>query len=445
METMKIKPALPKGMRDFLPADVRKRQYIIQTIKESFELFGFQAIETPVMENLNTLVGKYGDEGDKLLFKVLNSGDYLKKVAITELGDADSRKLTPKIADKGLRYDLTVPLARYVVQHQNEISFPFKRYHIAPVWRADRPQKGRYREFFQCDADIIGSKSLYNEVELIQIYSSVFEKLNLAVTIKYNNRKILIGLMQALGLSGREQDGIVLLDKLDKIGLDRVLEEFKTLGLSQDQLTLFKTVVSENDIHSLPHSELIQQGIEELEFVKKFNIPSSAFDITLARGLDYYTGCIFEVVSNEYEIGSVGGGGRYDNLTEMFGKSDLTGVGISFGLDRIYDVLEGLGRFPETLNASASLMFAHYDDANQSYAFEALGKLRAAGISAELYPDKAKFQKQIKYANDKGISFVAIVGDNEMKNETLMLKNMETGEQEEMTIQALINYLNSIK
>ena len=445
METMKIKPALPKGMRDFLPADVRKRQYIIQTIKESFELFGFQAIETPVMENLNTLVGKYGDEGDKLLFKVLNSGDYLKKVSITELGDADSRKLTPKIADKGLRYDLTVPLARYVVQHQNEISFPFKRYHIAPVWRADRPQKGRYREFFQCDADIIGSKSLYNEVELIQIYSSVFEKLNLAVTIKYNNRKILIGLMQALGLSGREQDGIVLLDKLDKIGLDRVLEEFKTLGLSQDQLTLFKTVVSENDIHSLPHSELIQQGIEELEFVKKFNIPSSAFDITLARGLDYYTGCIFEVVSNEYEIGSVGGGGRYDNLTEMFGKSDLTGVGISFGLDRIYDVLEGLGRFPETLNASASLMFAHYDDANQSYAFEALGKLRAAGISAELYPDKAKFQKQIKYANDKGISFVAIVGDNEMKNETLMLKNMETGEQEEMSIKALINYLNSIK
>ena len=445
METMKIKPALPKGMRDFLPADVRKRQYIIQTIKESFELFGFQAIETPVMENLNTLVGKYGDEGDKLLFKVLNSGDYLKKVAITELGDADSRKLTPKIADKGLRYDLTVPLARYVVQHQNEISFPFKRYHIAPVWRADRPQKGRYREFFQCDADIIGSKSLYNEVELIQIYSSVFEKLNLAVTIKYNNRKILIGLMQALGLSGREQDGIVLLDKLDKIGLDRVLEEFKTLGLSQDQLTLFKTVVSENDIHSLPHSELIQQGIEELEFVKKFNIPSSAFDITLARGLDYYTGCIFEVVSNEYEIGSVGGGGRYDNLTEMFGKSDLTGVGISFGLDRIYDVLEELGRFPETLNASASLMFAHYDDANQSYAFEALGKLRAAGISAELYPDKAKFQKQIKYANDKGISFVAIVGDNEMKNETLMLKNMETGEQEEMSIKALINYLNSIK
>ncbi|MEJ6695125.1 MAG: histidine--tRNA ligase [Chitinophagales bacterium] len=442
---MKIKPALPKGMRDFLPADVRKRQYIIQTIKESFELFGFQAIETPVMENLNTLVGKYGDEGDKLLFKVLNSGDYLKKVAITELGDADSRKLTPKIADKGLRYDLTVPLARYVVQHQNEISFPFKRYHIAPVWRADRPQKGRYREFFQCDADIIGSKSLYNEVELIQIYSSVFEKLNLAVTIKYNNRKILIGLMQALGLSGREQDGIVLLDKLDKIGLDRVLEEFKTLGLSQDQLTLFKTVVSENDIHSLPHSELIQQGIEELEFVKKFNIPSSAFDITLARGLDYYTGCIFEVVSNEYEIGSVGGGGRYDNLTEMFGKSDLTGVGISFGLDRIYDVLEGLGRFPETLNASSSLMFAHYDDANQSYAFEALGKLRAAGISAELYPDKAKFQKQIKYANDKGISFVAIVGDNEMKNETLMLKNMETGEQEEMSIKALINYLNSIK
>jgi len=445
METMKIKPALPKGMRDFLPADVRKRQYIIQTIKESFELFGFQAIETPVMENLNTLVGKYGDEGDKLLFKVLNSGDYLKKVAITELGDADSRKLTPKIADKGLRYDLTVPLARYVVQHQNEISFPFKRYHIAPVWRADRPQKGRYREFFQCDADIIGSKSLYNEVELIQIYSSVFEKLNLAVTIKYNNRKILIGLMQALGLSGREQDGIVLLDKLDKIGLDRVLEEFKTLGLSQDQLTLFKTVVSENDIHSLPHSELIQQGIEELEFVKKFNIPSSAFDITLARGLDYYTGCIFEVVSNEYEIGSVGGGGRYDNLTEMFGKSDLTGVGISFGLDRIYDVLEELGRFPETLNASSSLMFAHYDDANQSYAFEALGKLRAAGISAELYPDKAKFQKQIKYANDKGISFVAIVGDNEMKNETLMLKNMETGEQEEMSIKALINYLNSIK
>lgn len=439
--SMKIKPALPKGMRDFLPNDVSKRQYIIQTIREVFELFGFQEIETPVMENLNTLTGKYGEEGDKLLFKVLNSGDYLKKADEQTLKSFDSRLLSKQIAEKGLRYDLTVPLARYVVQHQNELSFPFKRYHIAPVWRADRPQKGRYREFYQCDADVIGSESLYNELEFIQIYARVFEKLNLNVSIKYNNRKILLGLMQAIGLEKNMQTGITILDKLDKIGLAKVVEELKGLGLNETQLALFKQIVEGNDYSALPETATIKKGKEELELIQSANIKSAQFDITLARGLDYYTGCIFEVVSNEYSIGSIGGGGRYDELTEMFGKTDLTGVGISFGLDRIYDVLEALDRFPETINASAKLLFVHFDEENQAYAFEALQQVRAAGISAEMYPDQAKFSKQMKYANDKGIPYVAIVGDNEMKTQTFMVKNMDSGKQEEIKLKQLIHLL----
>lgn len=442
---MKIKPALPKGMRDFLPNDVSKRQYIIQTIKDVFLLFGFQAIETPVMEKLNTLTGKYGEEGDKLLFKVLNSGDYLKKADKNVIDAGDSRKLTFQIAEKGLRYDLTVPLARFVVQHQNDISFPFKRFHIAPVWRADRPQKGRYREFYQCDADVIGSPSLYNEVELMQMYAQVFDELGLKVSIKYNNRKILLGLMQAIGLMDRELEGIVVLDKLDKIGLENVCDELNKLGVEESSLQLFKQVISTNDISLLPDSDLLNNGKEELSFLINAKVANTELDLSLARGLDYYTGGIFEVVSTEYEMGSLGGGGRYDNLTEMFGKADLTGVGISYGLDRIYDVMEGLDRFPETINASSDVLFVHFDAAGQNYAFDALQRVRAAQISAEMYPDQAKFPKQMKYANDKGIPYVAIVGDNEVLKGTIMLKNMETGTQEEKTIEEMIQLLKSFK
>ncbi|MFT4969893.1 MAG: histidyl-tRNA synthetase [Chitinophagales bacterium] len=443
--SMKIKPALPKGMRDFLPNDVSKRQYIIQTIKDVFLLFGFQAIETPVMEKLNTLTGKYGEEGDKLLFKVLNSGDYLKKADKNVIDAGDSRKLTFQIAEKGLRYDLTVPLARFVVQHQNDISFPFKRFHIAPVWRADRPQKGRYREFYQCDADVIGSPSLYNEVELMQMYAQVFDELGLKVSIKYNNRKILLGLMQAIGLMDRELEGIVVLDKLDKIGLENVCDELNKLGVEESSLQLFKQVISTNDISLLPDSDLLNNGKEELSFLINAKVANTELDLSLARGLDYYTGGIFEVVSTEYEMGSLGGGGRYDNLTEMFGKADLTGVGISYGLDRIYDVMEGLDRFPETINASSDVLFVHFDAAGQNYAFDALQRVRAAQISAEMYPDQAKFPKQMKYANDKGIPYVAIVGDNEVLKGTIMLKNMETGTQEEKTIEEMIQLLKSFK
>lgn len=438
---MKIKPTLPKGMRDFLPKDVVKRQYITRTISAVFTRFGFQAIETPVMENMDTLTGKYGEEGDKLLFKVLDSGDFLSKVKGEVLQNRDARQLTPQISSKGLRYDLTVPLARYVVQNQNDLSFPFKRYHIAPVWRADRPQKGRYREFYQCDADVIGSDSLYNEVELMQIYAQVFSELGLDVNIKYNNRKVLIGFMQAIGLEGKEVEGITILDKLDKIGLEKVMAELEVFGLTGEQLALFKKVVSTNDIDALPPTELILKGKEELDFIRAFNVASTSFAISLARGLDYYTGCIFEVVSKEYEIGSIGGGGRYDKLTEMFGKSDLTGVGISFGLERIYDVMEELNKFPEELTRSSKLIFAHFSEENQAYAFEALGKVRSAGINAEMYPDQAKFPKQMKYANDKNIPFVAIVGDNEMEKKVFMLKDMANGEQKEMGLEEMIGMI----
>ena len=437
-----MRPSLPKGMRDFLPKDVAKRKYIMQTISDVFQLFGFQAIETPVMENLNTLTGKYGEEGDKLLFKVLNSGDYLSKADDEVLALKDSRKLTAQIAEKGLRYDLTVPLARYVVQNQNDLSFPFKRFHIAPVWRADRPQKGRYREFYQCDADVIGSDSLYNEVELMQIYAQVFDKLNLDVTIKYNNRKLLVGLMEAIGLKDNTPVGIMILDKLDKIGIENVVEEFKRLGLNEAQLNLLSEVVSKNNIDVLPETDLIKKGKEEIAFIQSFKIQHSKFDITLARGLDYYTGCIFEVESNEYEIGSIGGGGRYDDLTEMFGKSDLTGVGISFGLDRIYDVIEAVDKFPGELTVCSKILFVHFSEENQAYAFKALQEVRKGGISAEMYPDNANFKKQMKYANDKNIPFVVVCGDDEMKGGTYMLKDMVTGEQRKYLLGEMIRFFN---
>lgn len=436
---MKIKPSLPKGLRDFLPKEVLKRQYIINTIRNVFELYGFQGIETPVMENLETLTGKYGEEGDKLLFKVLNNGDFLSKVDENAFQKKDSRALTPQISKRGLRYDLTVPLARYVVQNQNDLTFPFKRYHIAPVWRADRPQKGRYQEFYQCDVDVIGSESLYNDVELVQIYSRVFSELNLDVEIQYNNRKVLVAFMQAIGLAGKETLGITILDKLDKIGIEKVANELKALEITDEQVELFKNVVENNNISLIPSSELLENGKEEVEFIQSFNIQNAVFKISLARGLDYYTGSIFEVVSKEYEIGSIGGGGRYDNLTEMFGKNDLTGVGVSFGLERIFDVMQALNKFPEDLNVSSKLLFVHFSKENQAYAFKAVNELRNNGIASEVYPDNVKFPKQMKYANDKNIPFVAIVGDNEMNNNTFMLKNMETGIQEAISLNELIS------
>lgn len=442
-KAMKIKPSLPKGMRDFLPQDVAKRSYIMDTIRDVFYLFGFQPIETPVMENLSTLTGKYGEEGDKLLFKVLNSGDYLSKADESALNDKNSSSLTKFIAEKGLRYDLTVPLARYVVQHQNEITFPFKRYHIAPVWRADRPQKGRYREFYQCDADVIGSASLYNEVEFMQIYAAVFKRLGLQVAIRYNNRKVLLGFMQAIGLQGKEIQGIAILDKLDKVGIDPLKLALRELGLNDSQLELFTAVIQNNDLSLLPSSPILDEGIEELNFLIKADVPNTSFDLSLARGLDYYTGGIFEVVSTEYEMGSLGGGGRYDKLTEMFGKSDLTGVGISFGLDRIYDVMEGLDRFPSQVNAVPVVMFAYFNQANQAFAFKAVQACREAGLAAELYPDVVKFPKQMKYANDKGIPFVAIVGDKEMEQQAYALKTMQTGEQTTFSLKDLIDHLQA--
>lgn len=440
-----MKPSQPKGMRDFLPQQVVKRRFITQTIQTVFEKYGFQGIETPVMENLETLTGKYGDEGDKLLFKVLNSGDFLQKTETEDLQKKDSKKITPQISEKGLRYDLTVPLARYVVQNQNELVFPFKRYHIAPVWRADRPQKGRYREFYQCDVDVIGSESLINEVELAKIYAEVFQTLNLNVTIKLNSRKILTGLLNYLKLQAQTTAIIVEIDKLDKIGKAKVLENIQKLGVDKSATQLIEKVLLERDENAIKQvaneNEEFAKGLKEVKYLQQFNVPNLEIDFSLARGLDYYTGCIFEVKCNDYEIGSIGGGGRYDNLTEMFGKKDLTGVGVSFGLERIYDVMEALDKFPESLSTSTTLMFAHFDENTFNYAFKALEDLRNAGVKAEIYPDIAKLKKQMKYANDKQIEYVTIIGEDEMQSGKFTLKNMKSGAQQKLDLTALIDYL----
>lgn len=443
--SQKIKPSVPKGMRDFLPAQVAKRKYIINTIQQVFEKFGFQQIETPVMENLETLTGKYGEEGDKLLFKVLNSGDFLSSADELTLSEKNSRKLTSQISEKGLRYDLTVPLARYVVQNQNDIVFPFKRFHIAPVWRADRPQRGRYREFYQCDADVIGSNSLINEVELAKIYSEVFEKLGLNVTIKLNSRKILSGLLEYLKLSHLATQIITEIDKLDKIGAQNVLANIEAFGVPSQDVSIIENVLLKQTQTAIDkmynQNPTFQKGIDEVNHLESFNIPSLQIDFSLARGLDYYTGCIFEVKANDYEMGSIGGGGRYDNLTEMFGKQDLTGVGISFGLDRIYDVLEGLDKFPASLQTSTKLMFAHFDENSFKYAFQLCEKVRINNISAEVYPDLANLKKQMKYANDKQVEYVCVIGDEEIKTGNLSLKNMQSGEQQKLTIEQIIEAL----
>ncbi|MFV8466321.1 histidine--tRNA ligase [Flavobacterium sp. LB1P62] len=443
---MASKPSIPKGTRDFSPTEVAKRHYIIQIIKSNFEKFGFQPIETPSFENSETLMGKYGEEGDRLIFKILNSGDYLAKVNATHLENKDSTKLTASISEKALRYDLTVPFARYVVQHQNEIEFPFKRYQIQPVWRADRPQKGRFREFFQCDADVVGSKSLWQEVELVQLYDTVFTTLGLeGVTIKINNRKILSGIAEVIGASDKLIDFTVALDKLDKIGEDGVKKEMMEKGISEEAIEKvqplfnFTGTISEkiNQLSVLlAESNEGVKGVEELRFicdnVMKLGLNTSILDldVTLARGLNYYTGAIFEVAPpKSVAMGSIGGGGRYDDLTGIFGLKNMSGVGISFGLDRIYLVIEELNLFPETVTATSKALFINYGDTEAFYGLQAIQKLRASGIKVELYPDNAKVAKQFQHADKRGIPFAVIVGAQEMESNSFSLKNLVTGEQ----------------
>jgi histidyl-tRNA synthetase len=455
---MASKPSIPKGTRDFSPAEVAKRQYIIQTIKSNFEKFGFQPIETPSFENSETLMGKYGEEGDRLIFKILNSGDYLAKANATHLEAKDSTKLTSSISEKALRYDLTVPFARYVVQHQNEIEFPFKRYQIQPVWRADRPQKGRFREFFQCDADVVGSKSLWQEVELVQLYDTVFSSLGLnGVTVKINNRKILSGIAEVIGASDKLIDFTVALDKLDKIGEDGVKKEMIEKGISEEAIVkvqpLFNFTGSisekiEKLSHLLAASEEGMKGVEELRFicdnVTNLGLTTAILDldVTLARGLNYYTGAIFEVAAPKgVAMGSIGGGGRYDDLTGIFGLKNMSGVGISFGLDRIYLVIEELGLFPETVTESSKALFVNYGDAEALYALQAIKNLRASGIKVELYPDKAKVGKQFQYADKRNIPFAVIVGGEEMNSNTYSLKNLVSGEQTTVDFEGLKNAL----
>ena len=451
---MAQKPSIPKGTRDFSPAEVAKRQYIIQVIKSNFEKFGFQPIETPSFENSETLMGKYGEEGDRLIFKILNSGDYLAKANVSHLENKDSTKLTSTISEKALRYDLTVPFARYVVQHQNDIEFPFKRYQIQPVWRADRPQKGRFREFFQCDADVVGSKSLWQEVELVQLYDMVFKDLGLKeVTVKINNRKILSGIAEVIGASDKLIDFTVALDKLDKIGEDGVKKEMVEKGISEEAITKvqplfnFTGTISEKTeklSQLLASSEEGMKGVEELRFIcdNTMNLGLSTaildLDVTLARGLNYYTGAIFEVAPpKEVAMGSIGGGGRYDDLTGIFGLKNMSGVGISFGLDRIYLVVEELNLFPETVTATTKVLFINYGDSEAFYAMKAIQKLRLAGIKAELYPDNTKVAKQFQHADKRNIPFAVIIGENEIVSDSFALKNLATGEQFSLDFEGL--------
>nr|WP_315231974.1 histidine--tRNA ligase [uncultured Flavobacterium sp.] len=455
---MASKPSIPKGTRDFSPTEVAKRQYIIQIIKSNFEKFGFQPIETPSFENSETLMGKYGEEGDRLIFKILNSGDYLAKANATHLESKDSTKLTSSISEKALRYDLTVPFARYVVQHQNDIEFPFKRYQIQPVWRADRPQKGRFREFFQCDADVVGSKSLWQEVELVQLYDTVFTALGLeGVTIKINNRKILSGIAEVIGASDKLIDFTVALDKLDKIGEDGVKKEMMEKGISEEAILKvqplfnFTGTISEkiNQLSVLlAESNEGMKGVEELRFicdnVTELGLSTAILDldVTLARGLNYYTGAIFEVAPpKSVSMGSIGGGGRYDDLTGIFGLKNMSGVGISFGLDRIYLVVEELNLFPETVTATSKALFINYGEKEAFYAMKAIKELRNSGVKVELYPDNAKVAKQFQHADKRGIPFAVIVGEQEMASNSFSLKNLVSGEQTSVDFEGLKNAL----
>ena len=454
------KPTLPKGTRDFSPEEMVKRNFIFNTIKSVFRKFGYQEIQTPSMENLETLTGKYGDEGDKLIFKILNSGDFLSKVSPEELQVGDAKKLTSKVSEKALRYDLTVPFARYVVAHQNDISLPFKRFQIQPVWRADRPQKGRYREFYQCDADVVGSESLLNEAEFVLIYQEALSKLGLRdFSILINNRKILSGIAEIIGKPELIIDMTVAIDKLDKIGFDGVCKELLERGFTQSDIEKLQPIIELKGSNSekiqalkkvLAYSEIGQKGIEEVETIFTYiqqlqtpnaTLPNVALDITLARGLNYYTGAIFEVKSNEVAMGSIGGGGRYDDLTGMFGLKNLSGVGISFGADRIYDVLEELDAFPKNTTESTKVLISNFDETSEAFALPILSQLRAAGIAAELYPQATKLKKQLGYADSKRIPYVILIGSEEMASGLLSLKNMKSGEQSTLTIQALLAQL----
>ena len=441
-----------KGTRDFLPMQMQKRNYIFDTIRQVYTLHGFQQIETPALEGLDTLMGKYGEEGDKLLFKILNSGDFTENKDLTS---GDYKQITKQICEKGLRYDLTVPFARFVVNHQNEISFPFKRYQIQPVWRADRPQKGRYREFYQCDADIIGSDSLLNEVELMEIISEVFALLKLRTTIKFNNRKILLAIAQHIGKQDRLTDITVAIDKLDKIGFDNVVKELREeRGFSQeeiDKLTPILTLGGTNEeklssLKSILSGETAEKGIEETEYVlsrcKEQGTENIELDLTLARGLNYYTGAIVEVKAADVQIGSICGGGRYDNLTGIFGKEGLSGVGISFGADRIYDCLEQLNLYPEEATAQTDILFINFGEKESLFACNVAKKLRESRIKAEVYPENAKLKKQMNYANSKQIKFVALSGEEEMKQNKISLKNMLTGEQQLLSVEEIACHIS---
>lgn len=449
---MAQKPSIPKGTRDFGPLEMAKRNYIFNTIKSVYALYGFLQIETPAMETLQTLMGKYGEEGDKLLFKILNSGDFLSKVSEEELQEHNPLRLAARLCEKGLRYDLTVPFARYVVMHRDELQLPFKRYQIQPVWRADRPQKGRYREFYQCDADVVGSDSLINEVELMQIVDTVFTRFGVRVCIKINNRKILSGIAETIGEADKIVDITVAIDKLDKIGLDNVNEELRNDGISEEAIAKLQPIISlsgNNDeklnviAEVLKDSEIGFKGVEETRFIldtlKSCGLNNEIeLDLTLARGLNYYTGAIFEVKALDVQIGSITGGGRYDNLTGIFGMPGLSGVGISFGADRIYDVLNTLDLYPKDAVNATQLLFINFGDKETAYCMPAVSKARVAGIRTEMYPDSAKMKKQMSYANAKHIPFVALAGENEMNEGKFTLKNMETGQQKLVSADELI-------
>ncbi len=453
---MAQKPSIPKGTRDFGFVEMARRNYIFDTIRSVYRLYGFSQIETPAMENLSTLMGKYGEEGDKLLFKILNSGDFTRSVS-TEQYEADSAAaLAAKFCEKGLRYDLTVPFARYVVQHREELQLPFKRFQIQPVWRADRPQKGRYREFYQCDADVVGSDSLLNEVELMQIVDEVFTRFGIRVAIKINNRKLLTGIAEVLGAADKIIDITVAIDKLDKIGLDKVNEELLAAGLSAQQVETLQPIISLSGTNAdkistmrqvLAASEVGLKGCDELEFVLNALGDSLKnvleLDLTLARGLNYYTGCIFEVKALDVEIGSITGGGRYDNLTGIFGLPGLSGVGISFGADRIYDVLNQLELYPATTAASVDLLFINFGEAEAAHCLKLARAAREAGIATEVFPDAAKMKKQMNYANARQIPFVALVGESEMEQNLIALKNMTTGEQQQVSLEQLIQLIQA--
>lgn len=447
---MAQKPSIPKGTRDFGPQEMARRNYIFDTIRQVYALYGFQQIETPAMENLSTLMGKYGEEGDKLLFKILNSGDFLRGISSEDLQQGATGHLAAKLCEKGLRYDLTVPFARYVVQHREELTLPFRRYQIQPVWRADRPQKGRYREFYQCDADVVGSDSLLNEVELMQIVDTVFTRFGIRVSIKINNRKILSGIAEIIGEAEKIVDITVAIDKLDKIGLDNVNEELREDGISEEAIEKLQPIIQLSGTNAekiatmrqvLNQSETGLKGVEEVEYVlsKLTNLKSQVeLDLTLARGLNYYTGCIFEVKALDVEIGSITGGGRYDNLTGIFGMPGISGVGISFGADRIYDVLNQLNLYPKEVTTDTQLLFINFGAAETDYCLPILAQAHAAGIRSEIYPDAAKMKKQMQYANQKQIPYVALAGETEIAASKITLKNMQTGEQTLVTPQELI-------